>query len=107
MNIDMEQIAEFSDAELSDLLHILKATTMNINYDDVNVENEESLKRIFEVVNDELKGITSHYERKFRIQNRWISALFMMLKDAGVEPSSKDIMNALRRIDENAKHSSS
>ena len=68
-------------------------------------EEEESLKRIIDIINNELKGITYHYDRKLRSQNRWIAALFLMLKDAGIKPSSKDILNALRRIDENAKHS--
>lgn len=95
MKIDENHITELSNTELSDLLKLMKETTMKIDYDDISVEEEESLKRIIYNINNEL----------IRSQNRWIAALFLMLKDAGIEPSSKDIMNALRRIDENAKHS--
>lgn len=95
MKIDENHITELSNTELSDLLKLMKETTMKIDYDDISVEEEESLKRIIYTINNEL----------IRSQNRWIAALFLMLKDAGIDPSSKDIVNALRRIDENAKHS--
>lgn len=105
MKIDENHITELSNTELSDLLKLMKETTMKIDYDDMSVDEEESLRRIIDIINNELKGITHHYDRKLRSQNRWIAALFLLLKDAGVEPSSRDIVNALRRIDENAKHS--
>ena len=104
MKIDENHIAELSNTELSDLLKLHKETTMNVDYYE-DTEYEESLRRIIGIINDELKHISYKYNGKLISQNRWIAALFLLLKDAGVEPSSKDIVNALRRIDENAKHS--
>lgn len=40
------------------------------------------------------------YERRLRSCNRWINALFLILADAGIRPSSTDIVNALKRIDQ-------
>lgn len=42
MKIDENHITELSNTELSDLLKLMKETTMKIDYDDMSVEEHRS-----------------------------------------------------------------
>ena len=51
--------------------------------------------------------LVSRYEATIASDRRWIGALFQLLKEAGIQPSSRELIEAMKRAEagsENGHH---
>lgn len=55
------------------------------------------------IMNNEIESLVIEYERKLESERRWVGALFQLLKEAGIQPSSRELLDAMRRVDDESR----
>lgn len=105
LEMDIPEVVKNS---LSEILNVTELAKSVMDKADEIIDNKSDV--VFEidnVISDEFKiakqqidsDIILQYEKHLEIQRKWISGLFQLLRENEILPSSKDLLEAIRRAE--------